>query len=63
MEREYSIYSFWPCFTLYYIFRAFNLHEKPDLRYCLSAPRVDTVQAILKCIAGMVKLMHLSKCN
>lgn len=34
MEREHSIYSFWPCFMRYYNFRAFNLHEKPDLLYC-----------------------------
>lgn len=42
IEGEYSIYSFWTCFMMYYNFRGFNLHEKPDLLYCLSA-RVDTI--------------------
>lgn len=43
MERECSIYSFWPHFQMYYNFRAFNLHKKPVLLYCLSGPRVDAI--------------------
>lgn len=34
MEREYSISGFWPCFMMYYNFKAFNFHENPDLLYC-----------------------------
>lgn len=43
MEREYSVYHFWPCSRMCYNFRPFNLHEKLDLLSCLSAPTVGRV--------------------